>query len=134
MTRRFLNKGFTFAEVLLATAILAFSLSALLAAFIGCMLLNEANRNLSIAASHAQYVAEEIKDTDFSSVSSGITNGAWDWDSSDITDRNLTALKNESIATEAAGTDPLKVTVTVSWQDRPGRDRQMVLETLFTEQ
>lgn len=126
--------GFTLAEILLAVAILAFVLASLLALFISCMLLNDASRNLTQATGHAQFVMEEIRNTDFSDVLSKVNDGDWDWDSSAINTQGLTALRSESIDAEAAGTDPLEVTVAVGWQDRSGRNRQMELETLFTQQ
>ena len=126
--------GFTLAEIILATAILAFALASLLALFVSCMLLNDASRNLTQATGHAQFVMEEIRNTDFSNIASNIGNGDWDWDNSTVTAQGLDALRSESIDTQVSGSDPLDVSVTVSWQDRSGRDRNMTLETLFTSQ
>lgn len=128
------EKGFTLAEIILATAILAFALAALLALFVGCMLLNDSSRNLTQATAHAQLVTEEIRNADFSTIASRINSGNWDWDSSAINAQGLVALRNESLDAQASGTDPLEVTITASWQDRSGRNRQVELETLFTQQ
>jgi type II secretory pathway pseudopilin PulG len=131
--KRFLSlTGFTLSELLLAAVILAFALSGLLTLFVNCMFLNESNRNLTIATGHAQYVMEEIKNTNFAALKTKIDNGDWDWDGQDIGSKGLTALSNESIDTNATGTDPLDVTVTVNWKDRGTRDRNTVLETLIT--
>lgn len=128
------EKGFTLAEIILAAAILAFTLVSLLALFVSCMLLNDASRNLTQAAGHAQFVMEDIRDTAFSNIAPKINSGDWDWDISAITGQGLSGLRSENIDAQASGSDPLDVTVTVSWQDRSGRNRQMELETLFTEQ
>lgn len=129
------KNGFTLAEIILAVAILAFTLASLLSLFVSCMLLNDASRNLTQATGHAQFVLEEIRNTAFRSIASKINNDhEWDWDSSAITAKGLSALKSESVVTQVSGSDPLDVAVMVSWQDRSGRNRQMELETLFTEQ
>ena len=128
------EKGFTLAEIILAAAILAFTLTSLLALFVSCMLLNDASRNLTQAAGHAQFVMEDIRDTAFSNIAPKINSGDWDWDISTITGQGLNGLGSENIDAQASGSDPLDVTVTVSWQDRSGRSRQVELETLFTEQ
>lgn len=57
--------GFTLSELLLAAAILAFVLTGLLLLFINCSLLNEANRNLTIATSYAQELMEVIESKRF---------------------------------------------------------------------
>ena len=128
------RKGFTLPELLLAAAILAFVLCGLLVLFINCVFLNEANRNSTVALSHAQYVMEDIKNTDFYSIKTKIDNGDWDWATPGITARGLNPLPNESIDTSHGSTDnPLEVAVTVTWQDRRQRQRQAGLRTLFAK-
>lgn len=127
------QKGFTLPELLVAAAILAFALCALLVTFISCIFLNEANRNTVIATTHAEYVLEEIENTGFESIATGIAAGGWDWDSADLSGEGLAVLNNESVDTQSSGTNPLTVTVTVSWNDRRGRVRSVVLQTLFTD-
>lgn len=128
------RKGFTLPELLLAAAILAFVLCGLLVLFINCVFLNEANRNSTVALSHAQYVMEDIKNTNFYSIKTKIDNGDWDWATAGITARGLNPLPNESIDTSRGSTDnPLEVAVTVTWQDRRQRNRQAALRTLFAK-
>lgn len=130
--KKFLSqKGLTLPELLMAALILAYALCGLVALFINCSGLNEANRNTSIAVSHAQYVMEAIRDTTFSNMKTLIDAGNWDWDPTEITNNGLLPLRNENIDTEAIGTRPLQVTVTVSWQDRIGRNRTLPITTLF---
>lgn len=126
------TKGFTLPELLIAAAILAFALLAILASFVSCFLLNEANRNLTVAITHAQYVMEEIKNTGFDSIRND-GNSQWDWDSATIATKGLIPIRNEGIDTQVTGTDLLDVGITVSWQDRGGRNRSTHLETLIAQ-
>lgn len=133
------SRGFTLSELLLAAAILVFVLAGLLALFINCLLLNEANRNLSAATTHAQYIMEQIKDaaeTDFTPLAANINSGNWDLNASQIgsSPYNLTALSNENIDTAVSQSgNPLGVSVTVQWDDRPGRSRSTQLDTLIAD-
>ena len=124
-------KGFTLVELILTVAILAFAISGMLLLFTNCICLNEANRNLGIATSHAEFVMEDIRNSQFSTLKADINNGNWNWDTTAINAAGLTALNIESIATLATGTEPLDITVTVTWQDRTQRNRSLVLETLL---
>ena len=136
--------GFTLSELLLATAILVIALSGLLALFINCIFLNESNRNLALATSHAQYILEEIRGTAFNQAKDKITNGDWNLSVEGEEGKrpqdapyNLTALSNEnittSITTNETQFDPLGVSVLVRWKDRGQRDRDTTLETLITD-
>ncbi len=131
-------RGFTLSELLLAAAILAFVLAALLALFANCLILNEANRNLTVATTHAQYIMEEIRDTanaDFTQVESKINNHDWDLDASEIESApyNLAALNNESINTDVTQSgNPLGISVIVGWNDRGQKPRSIELDTLLT--
>lgn len=126
------NHGFTLPEILLTVAILSYSLSAILATFINSIALNEMSRNLSIATSHAEFVLEEIRNTTFSSISTNITNGSWNWDTAEVGTNGLTALNSEAIAATVSGTTLLDVTVTVSWNDAQSRARTRSLRTLIS--
>jgi type II secretory pathway pseudopilin PulG len=125
------KKAVTLVELLLAVAILVFAISGILLLFIHCSFLNESSRNLTIAASHAQFVMEDMKSASFSTLQQNINAGNWNWQPDIIESKGLTALSNESISTQAAGANPLDISVTVSWQDRNQRDRDFVLETIM---
>jgi prepilin-type N-terminal cleavage/methylation domain-containing protein len=122
-----MKRGFTLSELLLAAAIFAFVITALLGFFVSCIFLNETSRNLTIAASHAQFALEEIKNTPFANIQS------INWDSSIIVSKGLTPLPAERIAVAVSGTEPLDIVVAVNWQDRGLRARGISLETLVTE-
>lgn len=82
---------------------------------------------------HAQYVLEDIKSTNFNNIASQINGGYWDWDAAAITSEGLTAIASEAIVVQVSGTDLLDITVTVSWKDRGVRDNSVTLETLIVE-
>ena len=134
------SKGFTLSELLLAFAILAFVLAGALSLFVTCIFLNEGSRNLGVATGHAQFILEDIKNTNFTSLKTGAINSNtyWDWNSAAITSKGLAALNTESINTHGAWADEiakdrLEVIVTVTWKDRGLRDRSVYLETLVTQ-
>lgn len=123
--------GFTLAELLIATLILSFALTQILILFMNCMNSNEASRNLSTAVTHAEYVLEDIRNTNFSSIATNISNGTFNYaNAAAVTAAGLQALKSETITAQYSGSNPLNVTVTVSWQDHGGRTRTKSLQTL----
>ena len=126
-----MKKGLTLAEVLLGMVILTFALVAILALFANCIILNESNRNLTIALSHGQFVMEEIKNTNFDN----IPGGDWDWlTPTEITNNSpLAPLTKEVVTATITGTDLLNVVVKVEWDDRGGRTRDISLQTLIAE-
>jgi hypothetical protein len=113
--------------------VLAVALCVLLVGFVTCAFLIESNRNFTRATTHAQYVMEEIKNTDFNEVKSRIESGYWDWNTQTIEAQGLTALNNESIDAQVTGEALLDIVVEVRWQDRGGRERNTSLETLLAE-
>ena len=140
MKRKRPRAGFTLSELLLAAGIMAFVLVGLLQLFISCIFLNEANRNLSIASVHGQYILEEMKNTNFTNFKNGSVNANTNWDlnSATVNLKGLGALNTELINTDAAWVneatkDCLDITVTVSWKDFGVRDRSLVFWTMITE-
>lgn len=139
--------GLTLAELLLAAAILAFALSSLLAVFLSCFFLNAANRNLTIASSHTQYVMEEIKNESSLQAIRDKISSEGVWDTAKISSEGLQALPDEVITvcccnSLCTGTNPciscpsgniLGINITVAWKDRGLRDRNLSLVTLMAE-
>lgn len=118
--------GFTLSELLLAMGILAFVLTALLALFLNIMFLNDGNRNLTVAITHAQHIMEEIREAGFTNL---------DLDTpTELQAHNLAPLLiNERIVTVVNNPgDPLDYSVIVRWRDRGLRDRSTELRTLIT--
>jgi hypothetical protein len=147
MKRGYGKKGLSLCELLLGALILVSVLCVFLVEFITCIILNEANRNLTFALTHAQFVMEEIKkESSLQEIRNKINNGDWNWSNDiDFESRDLTRLPNESITVccydssndtcyDTCPTDDLlDIRVTINWKDRGRRDREVYLETLFTE-
>jgi prepilin-type N-terminal cleavage/methylation domain-containing protein len=126
------TKGFTLIELLLACAILAYALSVILSTFIMTVELNEMSRNLITATTHLEAVLEEIRGTTFENVETAIGTGTWNWDTTEITNNGLAPLNSESIVTTSSGSNPLTVTVSVTWEDNRGRSRSKSLQTMIS--
>jgi len=112
------KNAFTLSELMLATAILVLVAAGLLAAFVGCLILNETNNNLVIAVNDAQYVLEQIKGLDYNNIDA-------------YTPPTFTHLNNESIPdpTVTEITSGIKeVTVNVNWTER-ANNRNFSLST-----
>lgn len=130
-------KGLTLSELMVATMISLFAFTVLLALFINCIFLNEANRNLTTALTHAQYILEDIKSqATFSQTKDRLNSGYWNLTSSQLnsTPYNFPVLPNESVATNVINaTDPLVFSIRVNWKDRGLRARSTELRTLITD-
>jgi len=127
-----MKKTLTLAEVLIATVFLTVVFSGILMLVISCMLLNEANRNSTVAITHAQYIMEEVRDTSFGSVQGAINSGVWDLDATELASApyNLVVLNSELIDTSVTTVGSLlEIIVDISWQDRKGRGRSDQLIT-----
>ncbi len=126
------RKGLTLAEILLSLAIIVIAFSAIILVFASCVVLNEASREQTIAIAHANYVMEDIKNTNFGTIkNNGDTQ--WDFDITALTNKGLNALSNESIDTQVSGSDLLDVVVTVTWQNRRQVTQSVPIETLIAE-
>ena len=129
MSIRRSHKAFTMPELMVSAAIMAYALSVIVLSFFRNYALNETSRNLTVATSHLNYVLEDIRNTTFSSISTNISGGNWNWNSSTITSKGLTTLNSESITTTSSGTTLLTVTVTASWKDLQSRTQTKSLQT-----
>ena len=125
------KKGVSLPELLMATLILALALSSIILLFARCSNLNEANRNLTLSATHTQYILEEIQNTAFASVQTLIAAGQWNWDAATVASKGFSPLNNETTTVQSSGTTPLTVTVTVNWDDRTGLNRNYSLSSIF---
>jgi Tfp pilus assembly protein PilV len=136
------KKGVTLVELLIAAVIFAFAMSGILLMLINCAFLDQANRNKSIATTHAEFVMEDImeymRSGDIVPLQDEIDDGTWNWgDSATICNKlgcaSSSVLNSESITTTyVTATNPLDVTVTVSWKDRAqANPRSLTLETLI---
>ncbi|MBU0634094.1 MAG: hypothetical protein KKB82_00160 [Candidatus Omnitrophica bacterium] len=128
------EKAFTLSELMVSALILALILVSIVAVLTNINLLNETNRNLTIAVTHAEYLIEEIKNASFSGLESNIGSGVWDFTSAQLSATyGLSGLNNESVNTtvEQSG-NPLEISVTVNWTDIGQRNRSVTLSLLRT--
>jgi prepilin-type N-terminal cleavage/methylation domain-containing protein len=115
-----LNRGFSLMELMIAVAILLVAILGLLAAFINCILLNESNNNLGVAASDAQYVLEQIKGLAYSGIATYTAPAFTNLTGETITLTRLILARPKGDLTE--------VTVKVSWTERQ-RNRDVSVST-----
>lgn len=137
------SKGFTLLELIIASGIFAFVISGILILFINSSILDNANRNKSIAVSHAETTMEYIRsmhsqdhfDTILNSLCSLGNSTTWDLTST----LNLSGLSNETVTvtTSSDCTNSnltlLDYTVNVAWLDRGQRSRSLVIETAISK-
>ena len=126
------RKGFSLVELLVSTAILSYAASAILVGFINNMELAQDGRNLTRAMTHADYVLEDIRHTSFGTIITLASSGNWNWDATALSSRGLNPLKNESINTSTTGSNPLEITISVSWTDFKERSQTRILKTLVS--
>lgn len=124
------SMGFTFVEVLVTIAILGGAVGALLTFFVQSLELNNTDRDISLAISHAQYVLEDIRSSSGVIVTQ-IDNGIWNYDTdTEFSDRGLTRLQNETVQVQYTGTAPLTISVALNWQMNNGRLQNMTFQTI----
>jgi len=142
------KKGFTLLELVLAIGIFASAMAAILLLFINCAILDNANRNKSIAISHAESAMEYIRSQSFSTNQNHLCSSGnpvpWDVTQTLLnppnTQANLIALTSETInittTQSCCSKDPLDrldVTVNVAWSDRGQRSRNLALGTSISK-
>jgi len=136
--KQVMKSGVTLAEMMVAACILLLMCSMMYLLFANCVILNQLNRERSLAMTHAEYVLEEIKNENFTNLENRI-NGVspwtaeWDWDTTEIGTEGLSALNGEAIDTNEVGANPglLDIVVNVSWVNRRGTTQTVSVETLM---
>jgi len=129
------NKGLTLPELLVAAFVAVVAFVSIMGALSNITILNEFDRDITLAAVHGQYIMEELSCAAFGSLETNINNGTWDFNTNQLSTNpyNFTVINAESINTTAVNTgDPLQIRVQVNWQDRRGTGRTYTLETLRT--
>jgi type II secretory pathway pseudopilin PulG len=110
------DKGLSLLELMVTVGILAIVISGLLLTLVSCILLNQSNSNLVIAANDAQYALEQIKNLDYNDID-------------DYDPPAFNNLQNEDIIfTHNIGTEIATITINVTWTERQ-RQRSFVLST-----
>lgn len=118
--------GFSLAEVMVTTLILAIVLTGALSMFIYCSLLSENAGNLSLSMGEAQSKLEEIRDSSFSSISSTYHGTTFNLTKPEGATGNITVAE---VGSDVAA-DLLQVSITVNWTNRNNRALSSSLSTL----
>ncbi|MCG2711609.1 MAG: hypothetical protein L6416_04715 [Candidatus Omnitrophica bacterium] len=132
--RELLNKkGFTLFEILISSMIIVTAIIGVVGTLGNLIVLSEINRGKTLAVIHGQYVMETIKDAGFTNLETDINNGDYDYTTGELSSNpfNFEVLLNEAVDTQViSGGNPLRISVTVTWQDRTSNTRTLTFETL----
>jgi hypothetical protein len=127
------NKGFTLFEILIASVIIVAAIIGVVGTLGNLLVLSELNRGKTVAVLHGQYVLETIKDAGFTNLEADINNGDYDYTMNELSSNpfNFDVLINETVDTQVVtGGNPLRISITVTWQDRMQNVRTLTLQTL----
>ena len=125
--------GFTLFEILIASMVIVAGVLGVVGTLSNLIVLSELNRGKTIAVTHGQYIMETIKDAGFTNLETDINNGDYDFTAVELAGNpfNFAALLNESVDTRVVSSgNPLRISVTISWQDRMNNARTLTFETL----
>lgn len=127
------DKGFTLFEILVSSMIIVAAVIGVVGTLSNLIVLCELNRGKTLAVVHGKYMMETIKDAGFAGLETNINNGDYDYATTDLSSSpfNFDVLFNETINTQviSAG-NPLRLSVTITWQDRMSNVRSLTFETL----
>jgi len=121
-------KAFTLAELMVAVFILAMVLTSFLNVMVASSTLSVGSNNMSSALTSAQSKAEEIRNSDYSSIVS--TYNAQAFNPTEPTGSTGTITVQE-IGADVAD-ELLQVDIVMSWQNRDGRAVSTTLTTLIS--
>lgn len=124
--------GFTFVEIMVATAVLGGALTSMAAFLVNTMTLERISRSTTIALSHARTLLDNIGNDSYVNIPGKVSSGAWDWDSVLLKEKGFEPLPEERIKTVYSGNCPFVISVTVSWHDGAGgHPRVLTLDTIM---
>lgn len=103
------RSGFSLVEVILATAILAFTLVGILGTYVTCLVLITTSRNVNAATNAAQGIIEEIRGTSFPQLVA-------DYNGMTFTVNDIPSSVGVVYVDDTVNAELLDVTVNVSWQ------------------
>ena len=129
------NKGFTLFEIMISSMIIVTAIIGVVGTLGNLLVLSELNRGKTIAVLHGQYIMETIKENGFIDLETDINNGDYDYTTTELGANpfNFDVLLNETVDTQVVtGGNPMRVAVTVSWQDRMNNVRTITFETLLS--
>ncbi len=116
------NNGFTLLELMVAAGILVVAITGLLAAFINASFLSQANRNKIIAVNDAQYVLENLRNTDYGNLTT-------------YNDTTFTNLNDEliTVTVTTPSANIKEVVANVTWIDERQQTKSFELATQFAD-
>lgn len=123
------KKGFTLVEIIVVTIILVIGLMGILGVVSVSLYLNDLSKNLAIALADARSVLEKIRDIDPFNASALVA--AYP-DGVALTGDDNLLQEVIRVDYEDLTADPIKITVTVSWQEK-NSTRSESLVTLMTQ-
>ncbi len=127
--------GLTLVEALVAIAILAFAVTGIIQFYLSSVAVSEINQEETMALSHLVNMAEAVKCTPFSNITSDFPDGV-----ADGTGNSYAGIVGGYGLTEECivvsyddpDSDPLEIIISASWQDKRGRSRIRHLVTKRT--
>lgn len=129
------NKGVTLTELMSSIVIISMTVFSLIGVLVNMNVLNELNRERTLAVVHAQHIMEEIKDSHFTGLEMIINNGGFNLSTGQLSTApyNFLPLPNESIITSIVSSgNPLRIEVRVNWLAKGVSSRAYTLESLKT--
>lgn len=114
------NGGFTLVEVMLTVGILAVVIVGLLQLFVYCATLAESAGNITLALNDAQSKIEEIRNHDFSSLTTDYGSGGTP--GNNFTLNSLNGSGTVTIAQVGGASELLQVQIDAAWQNKNGRN------------
>lgn len=127
------RRGFTLFEILIASMIIVTAIIGVVGTLGNLLVLSELNRGKTLAVIHGQYIMETIKDAGFTNLEADVNNGDYDYTTTELTSTpfNFNVLLNETVDTMVvSGGNPIRISVTINWQDRMNNARTLTFETL----
>lgn len=129
------NKGISLTELLATTFITGMTALSLIGVILNTSILNEYNKERTLAVVHAQQIMEEIRNTNFTGLEMAINNGILNITTNQLSTYpyNFTTLPSETINTSVvSGGNPLRIQVSVNWLAKGKAARSYTLESIRT--
>ncbi len=125
------NKGFTLVEVLITVGILAMVIVGLLQLFVYCSNLAEAAGNTTLAINEAQSKMEEIRNHNFSTITTDYASGGTPGNTFALT--SLSGTGTITISQVGGSSELLQAQINVAWQNKNSRNFSTALTSLVAK-
>lgn len=123
------NRAFFSMEAIMVLLVLFVLFSWIVVLVSKTSVVQKSQQNEALAQVHAEYVIKQLKNTPREKLASEIQKGTWSFPNApSILSIGLGALPNETIMTESEGTEPLRIKITVRWQNKKGRYQEKQIQ------